>query len=289
MPNTPAIAFLPYRTKLGRSLSVLPLSELAWPLGCPPHLLGGVVGDLTANDHLLMFPETAVHYLPWRGTKARFSLVMGEPSYIHAKHLALLRLTWRRFHKVLTFNKDLIARIPNGVFFPYGTTWVPNWRSLSITKSDMCSLIASAKRDSAGHLLRHAIVDWSKATDQNVTVMGRGYTPFDDKSDGLAPFRYSVVIENGREENYFSEKLLDAVFCQTVPIYWGCPNISDFVDTSAMIVCNSETDVKRAISSMSIADYEERLPALLSLAEQLAPFSDLQSRAARVILTGLTS
>ncbi len=77
---------------------------------------------------------------------------------IHAKHLALLRLTHGRFFLVLGFNETLLSRIPNGLFFPLGTTWVPKWRDLDANKMAMCSLIASAKRDSTGHKLRHLVV-----------------------------------------------------------------------------------------------------------------------------------
>jgi hypothetical protein len=229
------------------------------------------------------------HLHPRRGTRARISLVMGEPSAIHAKHLALLRVTYRRFYRVLAFNERLLADIPNGIFFPYGTTWVPNWRDLPREKTRMTSLIASSKRDTEGHKLRHEIVDWVRESGQEVEVMGRGYTPFADKSDGLAPFRYSVVIENLREPNYFSEKLLDAVFCDTVPIYWGCPNLDRFIDPDGIIQCASEDDIRRAVLAASEADFEDRLPRIRALQPQLDVYSDLERRAALAIRDSLAS
>ena len=77
--------------------------------------------------------------------------------------------------------------------------------------------------------------------------MGGGYKAFKQKADGLAPYRYSVVIENVRERNYFTEKLIDALLCGTVPIYWGCPNIGDFFDTTGMMICESEADIQAAL------------------------------------------
>lgn len=278
-----AIAVLPYGMGLGPKLATVPVTDLLWPLGCPDRLNGKTVGDLLPSDHLIVFPKTATHFRLRRGTRARISLVMGEPSVIHSKHLKLLRFTWRRFFRVLTFHESLLNRIPNAVFFPLGTTWVPEWRELSSNKTAMCSLIASAKRDSAGHKLRHAIVDWSRDTDQDIVIMGRGYTPFEHKADGLAPYRYSVVIENVQERNYFSEKLLDAVFCNTVPIYWGCPNLEDFVDPKGIIRCNSEAEVRSAVAKMSNEDFEERLPDLKRLQLELEPYADLERRAAEAV------
>ena len=285
--SDPAIAVLPYGLALGPGLASLPVTGLIWPLGCPDRLNGGVVGDLRADDHLIVFPKTTTHFRMQRGTKAQISLILAEPSVIHAKHLALLRLTHRRFWRVLSFNETLLSRIPNGIFFPLGTTWVPEWRDLPLNKTAMCSLIASAKRDTAGHKLRHHIVDWVRDTAQDVEVMGRGYTPFDRKADGLAPYRYSVVVENVQERNYFSEKLVDAVLCNTVPIYWGCPNLDRFLDPSGIIQCQSEADVRRAIEGMSEADFATRLPQIQAIQPVLAGYCDVEKRAASAVRDSL--
>lgn len=285
--TSPAIAVLPYGRKLGPMLSESPVSDLIWPLGMPARLQGGTVGDLRRDDHLIVFPKTSTHFTLRRGTRARISLIQAEPSVIHAKHIALLRVTYRRFWRVLTFNEDLIARIPNGIFFPMGTTWVPNWRSLDTTKTRMCSLIASSKRDTEGHRLRHSVAERARENGLDLDIMGRGYAPFEAKSDGLAPYRYSVVIENVREKNYFSEKLADTVLCETVPIYWGCPNIDRFFDTGGMILCSTEADVMAALSSTSVDDYEARLPALKAIQPAMDGYCDIEKRAAKAVLSSL--
>ena len=259
------------------------MTELNWPLGRPAGLSNGAVGDLMPTNHLLLYPRTDTHYRLRRGTRARFSLILGEPSVIHGKHHRLLRYTHRRFYKVFTFAETLLACIPNAHFMPYGTTWVPEWRDLPLRKTAMCSLIASAKRAFTGHKLRHQIVDWVRRTGQPVEIMGRGYKPFDRKSDGLARYRYSIVIENVQERNYFSEKLLDAVLCNTVPIYWGCPNLDQFCDPTGIIQCNSADDIQRAVENMSEADFQSRLSDIQALQTQLAEYADLELRAAQAI------
>ncbi len=280
----PAIAVLRYGQRLGPSLADAPVADLLWPLGCPERLSGASLGDMRADDHLIVFPGTMTHFVRRGGIRARISLILGEPSVINAKHLALLRASHRRFWRVLSFNEKLLARIPNGIFFPLGTTWVANWRDLTLRKTAMCSLIASSKRNSTGHRLRHDIADWARATSRDVVVMGRGYGAFDDKAEGLAGFRYSVVIENVRERNYFSEKLVDAVLCDAVPIYWGCPNLERFFDPSGIIQCRGEADIRAAIDSMSSEDHQRRLPHLRALKPVVETFCDLEKRAAQAIL-----
>lgn len=285
--SDPAIAVLPYGGRLGPKLASVPGSELMWPLGCPDRLVGATVGDLRPDDHLIIYPKTASHFVMRRGTRAQISLIMAEPAVIHAKHLAMLRVTYRRFFRVLTFNEALLNHIPNAILFPLGETWVPEWRDLPLNKTKMTSVIASAKRDSVGHKLRHAVVDWARSTNQDVAVLGRGYEPFDKKAEGLAPYRYSVVIENVQEQNYFSEKLVDAVLCNTVPIYWGCPNLDRFMDPAGIIQCASLADIQAAVQAASDADFQARLPQIQALQPVLEAYCDVEKRAAIAVRDSL--
>ena len=144
-------------------------------------------------------------------------------------------------------------------------------------------MIASSKRDTEGHLLRHELVDLVKAEGLDVAVLGRGYAPFEAKADGLAPYRFSVVIENLQEPNYFTEKIVDAVLCETVPIYWGCPNIGDFFDPKALIICNTVAELKDAITSADASLYAKMRPAVQAAKPQAVHWADLAGRAARAI------
>jgi hypothetical protein len=279
----PLVAVLPYKTRLGLQPGRLPLDRLTFPLGAPD-TSGLTLADLTPDDHLIVPPSSDLYLAPFRGLGAKVSVLFLEPRGVHARHMRRLRLFHRRFHRILTGDATLLATLPNALFFPVGGCWVPDHGTLDLTKRAMCSLIASNKARLPGHRLRHALVRWCRETGREVAVMGRGYRPFAEKSDGLAPFRYSLVIENTREQNYFSEKLVDAVLCQTVPIYWGCPNIGDFFDTRGMILCETEADIRAAVAGMSQADYEARRPGLVAAGPQAVHYGDIYGRAARALL-----
>lgn len=49
------------------------------------------------------------------------------------------------------------------------------------------------------------------------------------KWKGLGEYRYSLAFENCIQANYFSEKIVDCWLAWTMPIYYGCPNLSDYV------------------------------------------------------------
>lgn len=63
-----------------------------------------------------------------------------------------------------------------------------------------------------------------------------------DKWKGLAPYRYSLAIENYHGPNYFSEKVVDALLSWSMPIYWGCTNLENFLPKESFI----EIDIKSA-------------------------------------------
>ena len=284
---TPAIAILPSATLLVGSWPEIACDTLEWPLGQPERLRGKRLRDMERTDHLIAYPRNDMHIRPFLKLKARLSIMVQEPRTIHGHHRRALRVTWRKFFRVFSHDRSFVDSIPNGVFVPFGTTWVPGWRDVPTEKTKDCSIIASAKRSQVGHNLRHRIIERVRTEGLDVDAMGGGYVPFAEKSDGLAPYRYSVVIENVREPNYFSEKLIDPLLCLTVPIYWGCPNIADYLDTGAMIICESEADIMAALSRMSQADYAARLPALRALRPVAASYDNLHNRTISALLASL--
>lgn len=282
----PAVGLLTHDRKLGFAPASFALDDLVWPLGQPERLRGGRLRDLAPTDHLILPPRTTNYVRPGFGTRAQVSVMVLEPMIVQERHMHRLKRFYWRFHRVLSFYDELLAAIPNGIFLPFGDTWVPEWRDLKIEKTKAVSVIASAKRTQPGHFPRHATIEWARAEGVDLEAIGGGYKPFGAKHEGLAPYRFSVVIENVREQNYFSEKLIDAILCETVPIYLGCPNIADFLDTAGMIVCENEADIRAAVLNATPERYGELLPALRATRERADYWGRTFERAARAVLEG---
>lgn len=282
-PADIAVAIVPYAERFPEGLSRLPLDRLDWPMGRPERLKQGTVADMAATDHLITYPKTRLYLAPRGARKAQLSLMIVEPDSVHTKHLRLARLFHRRFFRVLTKSATLKAAIPNALHLPLGYSFLADPANSVVPKTRMASLIASSKTILEGHKLRHRIVARIQALDLPVDVMGRGYRPFADKAEGLAPYRYSVVIENSREPSYFSEKLIDALLCETVPIYWGAPDIADTFDSEGMILCPGEAEIIAALHAMSEADYDRRAAALARNRATALHLADVHGRAARAV------
>ena len=63
-----------------------------------------------------------------------------------------------------------------------------------------------------------------------VDIFGKKYKEIHPelKEQGLKNYKMTISIENSSQMNYFSEKINDCYLYWSLPIYWGCPNISDF-------------------------------------------------------------
>lgn len=118
------------------------------------------------------------------------------------------------------------------------------------SKSRPLSSVTSAASETPGHRIRVQFLrDFARKYPERLDVYGYGWknelgkaykgelgnrfgkvTDFAAlcKLQGLKDYRYVLAFENCRQNNYFSEKLLDCWLAWAMPIYWGCPNLSDY-------------------------------------------------------------
>lgn len=100
------------------------------------------------------------------------------------------------------------------------------------TKTKLISMIASNKRMCEGHTKR---LEWVKALGDKVDLYGRGFNEIEFKEEGLCDYMFSIAIENGQYETYFTEKLLDCFATGTIPVYLGAPDIGDYFNSDGII------------------------------------------------------
>lgn len=88
-----------------------------------------------------------------------------------------------------------------------------------------------------GHKSRFAFINQAKGhfKDRLDWFCKGDKTSILDKWNGLAPYYYSIAIENSQHNNYFTEKITDCFLAQTLPFYFGCPNIGEYFDDRSMV------------------------------------------------------
>ncbi len=103
-------------------------------------------------------------------------------------------------------------------------------------KTKLISVITSNKSFTVGHQKRLEFVNNLKAHFGNkLDLYGRGINDFDDKWDVLANYQYTIAIENDFCKDWVTEKFFDCMLSQTLPFYYGCPNLEEYVDNKSFI------------------------------------------------------
>jgi hypothetical protein len=79
----------------------------------------------------------------------------------------------------------------------------------------------------------------------------------------LSKYKFMLCFENISKDRYFTEKLLNAYMCNTIPIYWGCSNIEDYnINMKAIFYLkpnfNGE-DVEQLINDIKEHDQNDEL------------------------------
>jgi hypothetical protein len=155
---------------------------------------------------------------------------------------------WKKYDKILTFNQNVLNQCPNAAFYVYGTTWITERNPNTSLKQFKMSSITGWKTVTDGHRFRKYVYARQLETPIPSLFYRDSYTqPLHDnpelgksKFPLFETFQFSLVIENSRQLNYFTEKLSDCLITKTIPIYYGAPNIAAFFDTTGWIILEDE-------------------------------------------------
>lgn len=124
------------------------------------------------------------------------------------------------------------------------------------SRLDKVCFITSNKKFTKGHRDR---VNFANKILKNhidfIDVYGNGYNPVDDKLEVMSKYKYVLAIENGQCMDYWTEKLADSYLVGCYPIYYGCPNISDYFKQDSML-------------KVDIRDYEKTISAIKKIIDQ---------------------
>ena len=102
-------------------------------------------------------------------------------------------------------------------------------------KSNKISVISSNTSISKGHIKRINFVKELKLYFGDlIHIYGNGFNSFDDKWDVISSYKYHIVLENSKQDHYWTEKLSDTFLSNTYPIYYGAENINEYFDEKSM-------------------------------------------------------
>ena len=120
-----------------------------------------------------------------------------------------------------------------------------------------------------GYMLRNSV--WSER--DRITIPKKFYTSVKSFTNAPNPLptgekevlfnsMYHICIENYSIHNYFSEKIIDPMITETIPIYWGCTNITDYFNEEGLILVNDIDDMIEKTNSLTEEYYYSKIEAI---------------------------
>ena len=198
----------------------------------------------------------------------RFVMLLEPEEILNLTHQAMYFMKNKTYNHLFTHNDFLIQSCPNAHLFEFGTSWITDY--IQKEKVFEVSTLVGGKRMAYGHILRQQLWDRQDEiqiqtkfflsgnfggihNNKNNPILGKSKEPLFDS-------QFHFCIENINRKNWFTEKLIDCLQTKTIPIYFGCPNISDWFDTRGMIIVNSVDEMINKANELTINSYDEMLP-----------------------------
>jgi hypothetical protein len=128
-------------------------------------------------------------------------------------------------------------------------------------KSKFCSIVISKRNSGLNYSYRHKLVEAILFTDLPIDIYGYGVDFYKDSNDervkhalenthedpfGTDPFedyKFHICIENVISNSYFSEKIINPLLSNNIPIYYGCKSIDNYFSDVIKLTGDVEEDI----------------------------------------------
>ncbi|MEQ1733123.1 MAG: glycosyltransferase family 10 [Bacteroidia bacterium] len=211
-----------------------------------------VIDDtLTECDYWIIYNE---HKLTTETVKCNPNNIIFIPAECYNTSAVYTANFLNQFATILTVQREIkhknVLHTHNANPWFIGKNYDELTTNVAPTKTKLLSVVSSNKAFTAGHVKRLEFVQQLKAHfGDRLDVYGRGINDFDDKWDVVAPYKYSIAIENDNCDDWVTEKFFDCLYANTFTFYYGCPNLEKYVD-------------KRSFKRINIDNFEESVATI---------------------------
>lgn len=213
-----------------------------------------------ANTLLLMSEPWSVVKFPRRYTD-QFGMVYSCQECVRHKHIAYGPAAIPWFVGVDLHKKRTLEYADVITYDALRNSKLPQ-------KTREMSIIVSNKTFSAGHLKRfHFVRKLKQRYGDRIDFFGKDFKPVVDKWDALAPYKYTIAIENSSERFYFTEKIMDGFLAGCHVVYNGCTNIGDYFPQPAMTrldIDDFEAACRTIDGLLNSDTYEKSVPDIVN-------------------------
>lgn len=169
-----------------------------------------------------------------------------------------------KYDLILAWNEDVLNNCKNSKKFMFGDCWLNKDFSIS-DKGNYISFLTSDKNFTEGHNFRQSVYNLLQANKRigNHKIIAIKTPPRIPNKDVIFEnCKYSITIENVKIRNFFTEKIIDCFMSKTIPIYCGCPNISEYFNSHGIIIFNTQDELINILENITEEDYVKRVEAI---------------------------
>jgi GR25 family glycosyltransferase involved in LPS biosynthesis len=185
---------------------------------------------------IINYPNKNEYYDPKK------TIIFQMEPYVHDKDKNWGVKTWGKWCNPTGFMEVRNSNFPTIAYWKLNLT-LHDIKNLKIEKINKISSIMSNKYVDEGHIKRIDLLNFlENKEDISIDVFGN-YSNFKNykgkiknKEEGILPYKYYFMMENNFERNYITEKIWEPILCETLVFYYGCPNITDYIDKDAFVL-----------------------------------------------------
>ncbi len=160
------------------------------------------------------------------------------------------------YHIVVFYNPDELAIA--GKNYLYETK--PFTREDFLKKTDFCSFVYSNYRaDIERKSMFETLSSYKKVNAAGSYLNNNGGERIKNKLAYEMRHKFVIAFENSSRSGYTTEKLVSALVAQSIPIYWGNPNIGKEFNTKRFINCHDYESFDDVLKRVQEIDQDDEL------------------------------
>ena len=125
---------------------------------------------------------------------------------------------------------------------------IPKHIPFTPQKRKLMSIMVSRKTYTPGHQYRHIIASHILKNNLPIDIWGNGVENYKQKfpnnknimggfksmEEMCRDYLFTIAIENTSHDHYFTEKIINPLINNTIPLYWGCKKVEEYFPKQAI-------------------------------------------------------